>query len=75
MEDLKQTPPASIESDAPSEYMRGYSDGREKPVELLHALVHSLVPEDLLHDDQRLAYAEACAFLGYKDEDGDENAR
>lgn len=27
MEDLKQTPPASIESDAPSEYMRGYSDG------------------------------------------------
>lgn len=26
-EDLKQPPPASIESDAPSEYMRGYSDG------------------------------------------------
>lgn len=38
-EDLKQTPPASIESDAPSEYMRGYSDGLAQAEETIAAAV------------------------------------
>jgi hypothetical protein len=38
-EDLKQTPPESIPSDAPSEYMRGYSDGLAQAEETIAAAI------------------------------------
>lgn len=51
MEDLKQTPPASIESDAPSEYMRGYSDGLAQAEETIAAAIQRAKAEE----------REACA--------------
>ena len=51
MEDLKQTPPASIESDAASEYMRGYSDGLAQAEETIAAAIQRAKAEE----------REACA--------------
>ena len=45
-EDLKQTPPASIESDAPSEYMRGYSDGLAQAEETIAAAIQRAKAEE-----------------------------
>lgn len=50
-EDLKQDPPASIESDAPSEYMRGYSDGLAQAEETIAAAIQRAKAEE----------REACA--------------
>lgn len=46
MEDLKQTPPASIESDAASEYMRGYSDGLAQAEETIAAAIQQAKAEE-----------------------------
>lgn len=46
-EDLKQNPPASIESDTPSEYMRGYSDGLAQAEETIAAAIQRAKSEEL----------------------------
>ena len=54
MEDLKQNPPASIKSDAASEYMRGYSDGRQQfKEEIADWLKHEADAHELFYNREK----------------------